>query len=102
MLVSQACLCAAGGYDDIEGTNTQPGRFITGYRSWSQMLVRLVIAAVLLIVLDLIWFQLARVLGVDYFGTVEASCLDWIYATDARVYRLGKMVVRLCSFQSCY
>ena len=81
LLVPTSCLVAAlwnstfihyAGYEDLEARETSPSRFLSGYRSWAQMIVRLVVSMVLLVVLDLIWFQLARLMGVDYFGAVEA------------------------------
>ena len=62
----------AGGYADMDGRRGDPVRFLTGYRSWAQMLVRLVAAAILLFLLDLLWIKgLAPLLGLDYFGVVE-------------------------------
>lgn len=60
------------GYDNLDASHdTSAARFWAGYRSWPQLLIRLGIAAVLLVVLDLIWFQLAGLLGVNYFNAVK-------------------------------
>ena len=62
----------AGGYDDLDTDRSSPARYLTGYRSWLQMLVRLVLSMVALVLLDLVWLRLlAPLLGLDYFGTVK-------------------------------
>ncbi|KAK9803837.1 hypothetical protein WJX73_005833 [Symbiochloris irregularis] len=61
-----------GGYANLDGRE-ESLRTLTGGRSWLKMLVRVVAAMILLFLLDLVWIKgLAPLLGLDYFGVVEA------------------------------